>query len=176
MQRSAFHVRCPGLPIFAALLAIQPCAGDSASASHTTEDSFHCKQAIARSFLAIVYQNAFRVATQRDTRDAIHGPFWRSYAESIENFHGFNDGDGFFTSYILHPIQGSFVCFLERQNDPKYRDVEFGSSQRYWISCVRSLAFSAVYSVVWSATPFGEPGVDFVGKHNQPGVVAAGDS
>jgi hypothetical protein len=145
------------------------CNGNSDSSSK--EDSFRWKQAIAQSLLGIVYQNAFRVATQPGTREAIQGPFWRSYVDSIENLHGFNDGDGFFTSYILHPRQGSFGGFVERQNDPAYRDVEFGHSQRYWISCMRSLAFSMAFSIVWSATPFGEPGIGFVEKHNEPGLV-----
>jgi hypothetical protein len=160
-----------GLRLLAALLAIQAAFGDATPAGDRSEDTFHWKQAIAQSLLGIVYQNAFRVATQAETRDAIQGPFWRSYVDSIENYHGFNDGDGFFTSYILHPMQGSVAGFIERQNDPKYRHVEFGRSQRYWISCMRSLAFSTAFSVVWSATPFGEPGVGFVEKHNEPGVV-----
>ena len=160
-----------GLPLLAALLAIQPALGDDASRSAPTEDSFRWKQALTQSFLGLAYQNAFRVATQKETRAAIHGPFWQNYVDSIENLHGFNDGDGFFTSYILHPMQGSFSGFVERQNDPKYRDVEFGPSQRYWVSCMRSLAFSTGFSIVWSATPLGEPGIGFVEKHNQPGLV-----
>ena len=65
----------------------------------------------------------------------------------------------------------SAAGYIERQNDPRYRDVEFGKSQRYWISCMRALAFSTAYSIVWSATPFGEPGVGNVELHNKPGVV-----
>jgi len=36
---------------------------------------------------------------------------------------------------------------------------------------MRSLAFSSVYSTVWSATIFGERGIGFVEKRNEPGLV-----
>lgn len=160
-----------GLPLLAALLLVRPAFCEDDSASSSGEDTFRWKQAIAESFLALSLANIERVTTQQDTRNALSGPFWKNYADSIENLHGFNDGDGFFTSYIVHAMEGAFPGFIERQNDPKYRSVEFGKSQRYWVSCMRSLAFSSVYSTVWSATPFGEPGIGFVEKHNEPGVV-----
>jgi hypothetical protein len=150
---------------------VQPTFCDDNSGSGSDEDTFRWKQAIAESFLAISLANIERVATQPDTRDAIHGPFWRNYVDSVENLHGFNDGDGFITSYGVHAMEGAFPGFIERQNDPKYRNVEFGTSQRYWISCMRSLAFSSAYSTVWSATMLGEPGIGFVEKHNAPGLV-----
>ena len=139
--------------------------------SDPSEDTFQWKKAIAEGFFAVAQANAFRAATQPETRDAIYGPFWKQYARSVQNFHGFNDGDGFFTSYVLHTMEGSFAGYIERQNDPKYRDVEFGTSQRYWISTMRSLAFSTAYSIVWNASPFGESGVGNVQLHNKPGIV-----
>ena len=160
--------RC-GLLLLAALLVVRPALCDNSSASD--EDTFRWGPAIAESFLALSLANIDRVTTQQETRDAINGPFWNNYVDSIENLHGFNDGDGFFTSYVVHTMEGAFAGFVERQNDPKYRTVEFGTSQRYWISCMRSLAFSSAYSTVWSATPFGEPGVANVEKHNEPGLV-----
>jgi hypothetical protein len=160
-----------GVTLLTALLIVQPafCNGNSDSSSN--EDSFHWKKAIAESFLALSLANIERVTTQEDTRDAIRGPFWENYVDSIENLHGFNDGDGFLTSYVVHPMEGAFAGFIERENDPLYRDVEFGKSQRYWISCMRSFAFSSVYSTVWSATIFGEPGIGYVEEHNKPGLV-----
>ncbi len=146
---------------------------DSASISKSThdEDRFEWRNAILQSFFSVSLANAYRVATQPDTRQTIKGPFWQSYADSVQALHGWNDGDGFFTSYVLHPMQGSATGYIERQNDPRYRDVEFGTSQRYWISCMRSLAFSTASSVVWSATPLGEAGIGNVELHNKPGLV-----
>ncbi len=160
-----------GLPLVAALLVVRPVFCDDNSGLASGEDTFRWKQAIAQSFFALSLANIERVTTQQDTRNAIDGPFWKNYADSIQNLHGFNDSDGFFTSYVVHSMEGAFPGFIERQNDPKYRDVEFGKSQRYWTSCMRSLAFSSVYSTIWSATPAGEPGIGFVEKHSAPGLV-----
>lgn len=159
------------LPLLALLALASPGLCDDDSTRAGSEDTFQWKQAIAESFLAVSLANGERVLTQPDTRHAIRGPFWKNYADSIENLHGFNDGDGFATSYAIHTMEGAFAGFVERQNDPLYRDVEYGKSQRYWVSCMRSLAFSSAYSTLWSATPFGEPGVGNVELHNEPGLV-----
>lgn len=151
-------------------LAAPACCDDSGT-GRKNEEGFQWGSAIWQSFLSVALADGVRVATQADTRQAIEGPFWQNYTDSIQNLHGWNDGDGFFTSYVLHPMEGSAAGYIERQNDPRYRDVEFGKSQRYWISCMRALAFSTAYSIVWSATPFGEPGVGNVELHNKPGVV-----
>src|SRR5262249_38456368 len=73
--------------------------------------------------------------------------------------------------YIAHPMEGAFAGFIERQNDPAYRKVEFGASQRYWTSTMRSLAFSSAYSVAWSFGPYGEAAIGNVGLHASPGLV-----
>jgi hypothetical protein len=89
----------------------------------------------------------------------------------LQNIHGWDDGDGFVTSYIAHPMEGAMAGFLERQNDPRYRSVEFGPSQRYWTSVMRSLAFSTAYNIAWSLSPYGEAGLGNVDIHAPPGVV-----
>ena len=68
-------------------------------------------------------------------------------------------------------MEGSFAGFVERQNDPRYKSVEFGKSQRYWTSMMRSLAFSTAYSVFWSFSPYGEAGLGNVDLHAPPGLV-----
>lgn len=151
-------------------LAAPGFCGDDAKVSRD-EESFQWHKAIWESFLSVALANGFRAATQPDTRQEIEGPFWQNYANSMQNLYGWNDGDGFFTSYVVHPMQGAAGGYIERQNDPRYRDVEFGKSQRYWVSCMRALAFSTAFSSAWSATPFGEPGVGNVELHNKPGLV-----
>jgi hypothetical protein len=136
------------------------------------KQNFQWKKAFAEALFGIAIAHTYRATTQPETRAAIQGPFWAEYADSIQNLHGWNDSAGVFTSYVLHPMEGGFAAFVERQNDPEYRDVEFGKSQRYWISTMRSLAFSAAYTVAWSASPLGEPGIGNVQLHNKPGLVA----
>ncbi len=147
-------------------------ADDSdSSGSSETPAGFQWRAALSESFLAFTIAHAERFPTEAGTRESIQGPFWKNYIHDLENLHGWEDGDGFVTSYIAHPMEGAMAGFIERQNDPKYRSVEFGWSQRYWISTVRSLAFSTAYNIVWSLSPYGEAGLGNVDIHASPGVV-----
>jgi hypothetical protein len=135
------------------------------------QGSFQWHTAIAESFLAFTIAHAYRFPTERGTRESIEGPFWSNYFRDVENLHGWDDRDGFVTTYIAHPMEGAMAGYLERQNDPKYRTVEFGWSQRYWTSTMRSLAFSTAYNIAWSLSPYGEAGLGNVDIHAAPGVV-----
>ena len=126
---------------------------------------------MAESLLWVTISDVERFSREQDTRDSVHGPFLKNYLRSLENTHGWNDGDAFYTSYILHPMQGSLTNYIERQNDPKFRTVEFGKSQAYWTSIMRSVEFSTASSVFWSAGPMGEAGLGNVQIHSAPGVV-----
>ena len=121
--------------------------------------------------MAFTIAHAERFPTEPGTRESIQGPFWKDYVQDIQNLHGWDDRDGFVTTYIAHPMEGSMAGYLERQNDPKYRSVEFGWSQRYWTSTMRSLAFSTGYNIAWSLSPYGEAGLGNVDIHAAPGVV-----
>jgi hypothetical protein len=133
--------------------------------------SFQWRPALLESLLGATLANAERFGNEQGTRDALQGPFFKDYLHDIENLHGWQDGDGVLTSYIAHPMEGSFAGFVERQNDPRYKSVEFGSSQRYWISVMRSLAFSTAYSVAWSFGLYGEASLGNVDLHAPPGLV-----
>ena len=50
---------------------------------------------------------AFRFGTEPGTRSALNGPFWKGYIDSIDNLHGWSDGDQFYVNYGGHPIQGA---------------------------------------------------------------------
>jgi len=138
---------------------------------NNTNLSFRWRPALLESLLGATVANAERFANEQGTRDALQGPFFKNYLHDIENLHGWQDGDGVLTSYIAHPMEGSFAGFVERQNDPRYKSVEFGSSQRYWTSVMRSLAFSTAYSVAWSFGPYGEASLGNVDLHAPPGLV-----
>jgi hypothetical protein len=142
-----------------------------ADESSGTPTNFQWPSALAESFLAFTIAHAERFPTELGTRESIQGPFWKNYIHDLENIHGWEDGDGFVTSYIAHPMEGAMAGFLERQNDPKYRSVEFGWSQRYWTSTMRSLAFSTAHNIAWSLSPYGEAGLGNVDIHASPGAV-----
>lgn len=133
--------------------------------------SFQWGPALLQSAFGFAVANGERYAREPGTRDALQGPFIKNYLHDIENFHGWQDGDGIETSYVAHPMEGAFAGYIERQNDPRYKSVEFGASQRYWESVMRSLAFSTLYSTAWSFGPAGEAGLGNVETHAPPGVV-----
>jgi len=116
-------------------------------------DGFQYRDAILQSFFAFSIAHAERFSTELGSREAMSGAFWKDYARDVQAFHGWDDGDGFKSSYIAHPMEGAMAGYIARQNAPKYRSVEYGTSRRYWISVMRSLAFSTAYNMAWSHGP-----------------------
>jgi hypothetical protein len=134
-------------------------------------EGFQWRPALAQSLFAFTIAHIDRYAFEQGTRDATSGSFWTNYARDVQAFHGWDDGDGFKSSYVAHPMEGAMAGLIERQNDPKYRSVEFGHSQRYWSSVMRSFAFSTAYNIVWSGGPIGEAGMGNVDLHAPAGLV-----
>ncbi len=120
----------------------------------------------------LLFQHAFRLATESDTRAGLSGPFFRDYKDAVSNIHGWNDGDPFFVNYIDHPMEGSVAGFLEVAHDPRYRNVEFGKSSQYWKSRLRATAFSAAFSLQFEIGPVSEASIGNIQKINsKAGVV-----
>jgi hypothetical protein len=140
------------------------------TANSAGNQSFQWKTAIDQAFLATAIPHVVRVTSESDTQSELGGPFWKDYFHSLENFHGYNDGDAFYTTYFLHPMEGSLAGYIEQQNDPAYRNVQFGMSQRYWVSRMRALAFAAAYSVQWTAGPISEASIGNVQHYAPPGL------
>ena len=105
-------------------------------------------------FLAV--EHGFRIATEQGTRDGLHAPFFPGYFDSVENLHGWADGDPFLVNYVGHPMQGAVSGFIWQHNDRAYRTAEFGANSRYWKSKLRSAAFAYVYSVQFEIGPLSE--------------------
>lgn len=107
----------------------------------------------------LLFQHAFRLATEIDTRRGLHGPLLQNYANSLTNIHGWNDGDPFFVNYIDHPMEGGVAGFIEVGHDPRYRRAEFSRSSRYWKSRLRAMAFSAAFSLQFEIGPVSEASI-----------------
>jgi hypothetical protein len=107
----------------------------------------------------LLFQHAFRLATEVDTRRGLRGPFLQNYVNSVTNIHGWNDGDPFFVNYIDHPMEGGVAGFIEVGHDPRYRRVQFGRSSRYWKSRLRAMAFSAAFSLQFEIGPVSEASI-----------------
>jgi len=116
-----------------------------------------------QSFLFLSAQHLLRL-TQPKTRRELRGPFFADYARSVEGLHGWGDGDGPLTNYLLHPGEGAVAAFVYVQNSPS-RKLEFDpSSGEYWRSRLAGLAFAAVYSTQFEIGPYSEAMIGNVGK------------
>jgi hypothetical protein len=105
-------------------------------------------------FLSV--ENAFRCSKEQGTRDAFSTPFFRGYLNSVENLHGWNDGDPFYVNYIGHTMQGAVSGDIWTHNDRAYRDIEFGKNRKYWKGKLRGAAYSFVYSAMFEIGPVSE--------------------
>jgi hypothetical protein len=98
-------------------------------------------------------QHAYRFGTEQGTRDGLAGPFWPNYLDAVGNYHGWSDGDEFLINYIGHPMEGAVVNYIFRENDPKYRQAEFGRNAAYWKGQLRATAYAFAYSTQFELGP-----------------------
>lgn len=114
------------------------------------------RSVLTQSFYFDAVENGFRVATQPDTRATMGGPFFKEYARSLDNLHGWGDGDPFLVNYVGHPMQGSVSGYIFVQNDPRFACAEFGKNRAYWKSRLRATAWAWIYSEQFEIGPLSE--------------------
>jgi hypothetical protein len=132
---------------------------------------FRWRPAVLHAAFFTIVMHAHRFATEAGTRDAVRGRFFPEYFDSVRELRGWDDGDGFTTSYVGHPMEGSVFAFIQVQNDPRYRTLRFNEGRDYWISRLRALAFSTVWSTLWTMGPVSEASLGNVQLHASPGFV-----
>lgn len=137
---------------------------------------FRWLPATGESLLYTGIMHGFDLASQTSTRDALNGHWFTHYTESVEALHGWTDGDKFMAPYAGHPIEGSAFGFIERQNDPKYKLVQWGDGREYWVSLLRSMAFGAVWHTQWKIGPVSEASIANVMLHAPPGFITLVDT
>ena len=104
----------------------------------------HWKSALMESLYYTSVMHAFRTVSEPGTRDTLNGHWFQNYTQSLAELRGWSDGDSFMAPYIGHSIEGSVFGYILRQNDPRYRNVQWGDGRDYFLSLLRSMAFSAV--------------------------------
>jgi hypothetical protein len=109
----------------------------------------HWKAANGEALLSTGIMHTFNLWTEAGTRDALYGPWAKDWLQSVGELRGWSDSDQFMAPYVGHSIQGSIFGYILRQNDPKYRDVQWGDGRDYFMSLLRSMAFSAVWHTQW---------------------------
>jgi len=135
-------------------------------------DNFQWKPALGQYSLEIAIQHAWRFAHEQGTRDATgYGPWFQDWIHSIGETRGWDDGDGWHAGFVGHPLNGAIYGFIERQNDPLYRKVEWGDGHIYWMSVMRSLSFAAIGSTQWTLGPVSEASLGNVQLHASPGFI-----
>jgi hypothetical protein len=138
--------------------------------------TFRWGPAFGESLLYTGIMQAFNLGTEAGTRDALNGRWFDDYMRSVGELRGWSDSDKFMAPYVGHPIEGSVFGFIERQNDPNYRLVEYGDGRGYWISMLRSMAYSAVWHTQWKIGPASEASIGNVMLHASPGFITLVDT
>jgi hypothetical protein len=132
--------------------------------------------AVKESLLYTGMMHGFDLATQPGTRDTLNGHWFQHYLQSVSELRGWSDGDTFMAPYVGHPLEGSIFGYIERQNDPAYRLVQYGDGREYWISLLRSMAYSAVWHTQWKIGPASEASIGNVMLHASPGFITLVDT
>lgn len=137
---------------------------------------FRWLPAIGESLLYTGIMHTFDIVSQAGTRDALNGHWFQQYTQSVAELRGWSDSDHFMAPYVGHPLEGSIFGFIQRQNDPKYRLVQWGDGREYWISMLRSMAWSAVWHTQWKIGPASEASIANVMLHASPGFICLVDT
>jgi hypothetical protein len=132
---------------------------------------FRWLPAIGESLLYTGIMHTFDLTFQAGTRDSLNGHWFAHYTQSVAALRGWSDSDAFMAPYVGHPIEGSIFGYIERQNDPKYRLVQWGDGREYWVSMLRSMAFGAVWHTQWKIGPASEASIANVMLHASPGFI-----
>jgi len=137
---------------------------------------FRWLPAINESLLYTGVMHTFNVWTEAGTRDALNGHWFQNYLYSVSELRGWSDGDKFMAPYVGHPLEGSVFGYIFRQNDPKYRNVQWGDGRIYFVSLLRSMAWSAVWHTQWKIGPVSEASIGNVMLHASPGFITLVDT
>jgi hypothetical protein len=146
------------------------------SSSKKNSGHFRWGPAIGESLLYTGIMHTFDLAFQAGTRDSLNGHWFEQYTRSVSELRGWSDSDRFMAPYVGHPIEGSIFGFIERQNDPKYHLVQLGDGRVYWVSMLRSMAYSAVWHTQWKIGPVSEASIANVMLHASPGFITLVDT
>jgi hypothetical protein len=129
-----------------------------------------------QSLLYTGIMHTFNITTEAGTRDTLNGPWLKDYLDSVGELRGWSDSDMFMSPYVGHTIEGAVFGYIERQNDPKYRQVQWGDGREYFMSILRSMAYSAFWHTQWKIGPASEASIGNVMLHASPGFICLTDT
>jgi hypothetical protein len=146
----------------------------TAAPKEPAKEGFHWREALKESFTFLTIEQAYVV--HDDFRWVVvengipFNHYWRDYKQSLSTWvhSGWSDGDPNLYGYVGHPIQGALTSYIEIQNDPKSRNLEFENSKAYWLSRLKATLWNAVYSTQWNLGPISEVTVEKYGTNARP--------
>jgi len=126
------------------------------------DKTFAWKPALNQSMRFLLIEHGVRLAFQPGTHRLLGGPFFKDWGESATALEGWGDGDQWLINNVNHPIQGAMSGYIQVQNDPGGKLLEFGD-QGYWNSRLRALASNTAYSTQFEMGPISEAAIGNVG-------------
>jgi len=136
----------------------------------------HWAPALWESLYYTGVMHTFNLGSEPGTRDTLNGHWFQHYMSSVSELRGWSDSDTFMAPYVGHPIEGSVFGYIFRQNDSRYRTVQYGDGRDYYISLLRSMAWSAVWHTQWKIGPASEASIGNVMLHASPGFITLVDT
>jgi hypothetical protein len=142
--------------------------------SEGKRESFHWRRALEESLTFLAVEQAWVVHTDFpwvvSERGIPFNHYWRDYKQSLQRWWevGWSAGENPMYNYVGHPIQGAITGYIEIQNDPKSRFLEFANTKEYWWSRVKATLWNGVYSTQWSIGPLSEMTVEKYGSNDRP--------
>ena len=138
----------------------------SSIASTSKPERFHWGPAIAQSANFLAIQQGVMFASDEWTRyQFTRGKWFKTYMKAVRGNDHWNDGDPLMDNYLGHPIQGALTGFIQIQNDPAGRHLQFENTRAYWKSRLKALAWNAAYSTQFEIGPFGEASIQKLGSY-----------
>jgi hypothetical protein len=141
-----------------------------------TDTRIHWNAANRESLLSTGIMHTFNLWTEAGTRDALYGPWFQDWMQSVSELRGWSDSDRFMAPYAGHPIQGAIFGYILRENDPRYKTVQWNDGRDYFISLLRSMGYSAVWHTQWKIGPASEASIGNVMLHASPGFITLVDT
>jgi len=152
--------------------ATQTSANSFLSAPKVRHENFHWGRALFESFTFLAIEQAYVVHDDYHWVTVENGiplnHYWRDYKASLSTWahSGWDDGDPLLYSYVGHPVQGALTEYIQIQNDPQGRDLEFANTKAYWWSRFKAFWWNAAYSTQWNIGPLSEMTVEKYGTIN----------
>jgi hypothetical protein len=141
--------------------------------SEGSKEGFHWGKALKESGTFLLIEQAWVVHTDFrwvvSERGIPFNHYWRDYKQSLSRWWeaGWSAGENPMYNYVGHPIQGAITGYIQIQNDPKSRSLEFSKSKAYWVSRVKATLWNGIYSTQWSIGPVSEMTVEKYGSNDR---------